>query len=301
MPFSRYFIWTAAFSTQKRITPWHGPIKPDVQAAEYKEIYDFTKYLLTTYNDTGKTFFLGNWEGDWMLLMSVPEFATSVTKGKLDAPPDAVQGMIDWGITRQRAVDDAKRDTQHKNVQVYYYIEANLVQKSVKQGRVSVASAVLPAVNPDFVSYSSYDSTNPDKDMEHDLPAALDFMQSKLKPKPGLPDKRVFIGEYGAPTVLFTPEKQAQRVREVSAAAIKWGTPYVIYWELYNNELTDDKQQRGFWLIDDKDVKQPSYYTFQNYYADAKAYVAEFISKNKRQPSDKEFQRYAYTWLTTKH
>jgi hypothetical protein len=302
MPFSRYFIWTTAFSTHGKVTPWRGHVKPEVLAAEYKEIYDFTRYLLTTYNGTGKSFYLGNWEGDWMLLSGVPGRDDPKMKSKINVPPDAIVGMIDWATTRQRAVDDAKRDVPHQNVQVWYYVEANHVLKSIHEGRISVSSSVLGPVNPDFVSFSSYDATNADRDLNRDLPDALNYMQSKLKPKPGLPEKRVFIGEYGAPARSYSPQGQADRIREVSAAAIKWGTPFVLYWELYNNEKKKDSgEQAGFWLIDDKGVKQPAYYMYQHYYADASRFVAEFTAKNSRPPSDKEFQTYAYKWLTTKH
>jgi hypothetical protein len=136
--------------------------------------------------------------------------------------------------------------------------------------------------------------------LNHDLPAALDFMQSRLKPKPGLPEKRVFIGEFGAPARSYNPQQQSDRIREVSAVAIKWGTPFVLYWELYNNEMSGPNQT-GFWLIDDKNVKQPAYFMYQHYFAEAKTFVADFTAKNKRQPTDKEFQNYAYKWLTSKH
>jgi hypothetical protein len=297
MPFSRYFLWASAFSTEGKVTPWHGHMKPEVLAAEYKEMFELTAYLLKTYDGTGKTFFLGNWEGDWMLLSGAPK---KEKHGDEDVNPDAPQGMIDWGLVRQKAVDDAKKATPHKDVQVWYYMEENGTQKFLKQGRTSVASAVVPYVNPDFVSCSCYHSTNQDKDLNHDLPAALDFMQSRLKPKPGLPEKRVFIGEFGAPARSYNSQQQSDRIREVSAAAIKWGTPFVLYWELYNNEMSGPNQT-GFWLIDDKNVKQPAYFMYQHYFADAKAFVADFSAKNKRQPTDKEFQNYAYKWLTSKH
>jgi hypothetical protein len=296
MPFSRYFLWTDCFSTYKKITPWHGHMNPAILAAEYKEVYDFTHYLLTTYNGTGKIFYLGNWEGDWLLLSGAP---AKEKHGDEDVNPDAPQGMIDWGVTRQRAVDDARRDTPHKNVEVWYYIEANHVLKSIHDGKISVASSVLQAVNPDYVSFSSYDATNKNKDLNRDLPDALNYMQSKLKPKPGLPEKRVFIGEFGAPARSYSPDAQAQRIREVSAAAIKWGTPFVLYWQLYTSKVKeDDSQLAGFWLIDNHGIKQPAFYLYQHYFADAKAYVADFEKKNKRKPNEQEFQSFAYKWFT---
>jgi hypothetical protein len=294
MPFNNYIIWTYAFSTYNKTFPWHGHMKNETLRAEYQEMYDLTKYLLTTYNGTGKTFYLGNWEGDWHLNSGAPP---AKPNWETDPNPDAPQGMVDWLMARQRAIDDAKRNTPHKDVQVWFYVEACFVQKSIKQGRPSVASAVIPYVNPDFVSYSSYDSTNPDKDLHHDLPAALDYLQSKLKPKPGLSGKRVFVGEYGVQAHQFSPKQQEERMRDVIATAIKWGTPFVLYWQLYDNEMRG-KDPAGFWLINDKNEKQPAYYTYQRYYAAAKQYVADFENKSKRKPDDVEFQKWAYKWLT---
>jgi len=299
MPFSRYFMWVYAFSTAGKIFPLHGPIKPEILQSEYSEVYDLTKYLLTTYNGTGKTFYLGSWEGDWQLIAGAhPEVKDMEKRRAVDPLPDSPQAMASWASTRQRAIDDARRDTPHHDVEVWYYVEANMVQKSIREGRVSVASALVPLVNPDFVSYSAYDSTDPDKDLHNDLPKALDYMQSKLKPKPGLPQKRVFVGEFGAPTLHYTAQQQDARVRDVIATAAQWGTPFVLYWQLYNNELEPDGSPRGFWLIDDKGVKQPVYFTLQHYYADARAYAAHFESVHKRKPTDAELRAFACSWFS---
>jgi hypothetical protein len=295
MPFSRYFIWTYAYSTNGNLWPWHGHMQQNVLDKEYTEIYDLTRYLLTTYNDTGKMFFVGNWEGDWHLIAGAKQ---AVPKWETEVNPDAPQGMVDWLTVRQKAVDDAKRDTPHRNVQVWFYVEANLVQRSVKQNRISVASKVIPFVNPDYVSYSSYDSTNPDKDLHHDLPAALDYLQSRLKPKPGLLQKRVFVGEYGVMAHDFNPQQQDARMRDVIITSIQWGVPFVLYWQLYDNE-TRGADPAGFWLINNKNVKQPAYFTYQHYYADAKEFVAGFEQKNNRLPSDAEFRSFALKWFTT--
>ena len=60
LPYKTIFFWA------------HGTIKPRYfkeRHAEilYKEFYDFTKYLLTQYNNSGKVFMIGNWEGDWLM------------------------------------------------------------------------------------------------------------------------------------------------------------------------------------------------------------------------------------------
>lgn len=296
MPFGHYVMWTYAFSTHRKVTPWHGHMKKELLESEYQEIFDLAQYLYTTYSGTGKSFYIGNWEGDWHLLSGSPK---KKHKWEQDVNPDAPQGMIDWLSTRQRAIDDARRQVPHRDVQVYFYVETNLVQKSIKQNRISVASAVLPEVNPDFVSYSSYDSTNPDKNLHRDLPAALDYMQSRLKPKPGLPEKRVFVGEYTSLAKKFTPAQQDANMRDIIATAIKWGTPFVLYWELYNNVNPKPGASQGCWLIDDKGVKQPVYYTYQAFDKDARAYVTSALRNSGHVPSTTEFQAFAYKWFTS--
>lgn len=290
MPFADYFIWTYCFSTYHHVTPWHGRMKPEVLAEEYREIYDLTKYLLTTYSGSGKTFYLGNWEGDWHLLGGAPDDH----KPKWERTPnaDAVPGMIDWINTRQKAVDDAKRDTPHHDVQVYHYLEVNLVQKGIK-GQRCVTRDVLPHTPVDFVSYSSYDSLQ--KDIARDLPAALDFIAAQMPPKAGVTGRRVFIGEYGFGNL--GPEAENAQALRVMKAGLTWGCPFVLFWELYDNEVAKEGRIRSFWLIDDHGTRQPLYDTHQHFYEQARAYVDAFEKKEGHPPDAATFDRQALQFL----
>jgi hypothetical protein len=279
MPFAYYVLWVYPF------TPgwWDKGFAAADQQKEYQEVHDFACHLLKTYSGSGKTFFLGHWEGDWHLRQG---YDTSTDES---VTPAAIQGMIDWLNVRQRAVDHAKRDTPHDGVEVYSYCEVNLVRLAM-QGRRSVTNDVLPKTNVDYVSYSSYDSGI-------DLKPALDYIESKLPPKPGLNGKRVFLGEYGFPTIHNTPAQQDERSRQVMCAGLEWGCPFVLYWELFNNEVDKDGKQRGFWLIDDQGVKQPVYLTHQRYYERARRYVADFRQREGRLPTATEFGKVAVTFL----
>lgn len=113
MPFAHYLLWAYAKNAPG------GQFRAQNYPAQYKEIYDLTRTLLQNYNGTGKTFYLGNWEGDWHLLHDY--------NAAYVPTPDEIQDMIGWVNTRQKAVDDAKRDTPHKNVRVFYYLEVNRV------------------------------------------------------------------------------------------------------------------------------------------------------------------------------
>lgn len=280
MPFSNYLLWAYPLAADGR-----GRFRPDTRDAEYREMYDLTRALLQSYNGTGKTFYLGNWEGDWHLTHMDPKYAPT---------SEEIANMTGWANTRQKAVDDAKRDTPHTGVQVYYYLEVNRVVDAI-DGKSRLTNAVLPHASVDFVSYSAYDSLG--GDIGVDLPKALDYIQSQLPPKPGIAGRRVFIGEYGFPAEGRTPAQQDTLSRQVMRAGLAWGCPFVLYWEMFNNEVTEDGRQRGFWLIDNKNTKQPAYFTHQRFYAQAKRYVVAFQKAHGRTPSRAEFSKAAVRWL----
>ncbi|MFH4967539.1 hypothetical protein V8G61_04965 [Gaetbulibacter sp. M240] len=301
MDFKFYHIWTYGFS---QYTPEPLGEKDDTaqikfidgfpkeyQEALYKEIFEFTSYLLKTYNDTGKVFYLGNWEGDWHLRSDYDR----------DKPVNmkTLAGMTQWAKTRQQAIDDAKKATAHKNVQVYHYIEVNLVRKAINNPDAKVvANSIVNEVNPDYVSYSSYDATNPYKTentLKKNLQHSLSFLESQLKPKAGLPEgKRVWIGEYGNPSAIYNDEEQNKRSIWTIKAALEWGTPFILYWEMYNNEIKSDTgEQVGYWLIDDKGKKQPIWYTHHEFYKESKSFVRNYAEKNNKLPSFDTFRKKA--------
>ena len=278
MPFGDYILWAYPLGKDHE--------KRNETASRDEEIYDLCRHLLAAYSGTRKTFYLGHWEGDWEL---------RGIGSHEDPTPKRIANKIRWLNLRQKAVDDAKRDTPHAGVEVFCYAEANLVRDAM-QGRPAMANDVIPHTQIDFVSYSSYDTSN-GKNAEVDVPKALDYIESKLPPKPAIKGKRVWIGEYGYPACNFSPQEQEARSRRLIKTALQWGCPFVLYWEMYNNEVDKDGKQRGFWLIDDKGVKQPVYYTHQRFCQWARGYVAEFASTAHRLPSFDEYRKKAVEFL----
>ena len=275
MPFTHFFIWAYPFTPHGSA----GMFKKAEADLEYREMYDLAAHLLRTYSGTGKAFYLGHWEGDWHLR---PHFDP-----KKPFPDHFADNFIAWLTIRQKAIDDAKRDTPHENVSVWHYTEVNLVEPFLKGGQC-LTNDILPQVDVDFVSYSCYDSLQ--RVVRDDLFATLNHIESKLKPKAGIQGKRVFIGEYGFPARRYTPAIQNEKSLEAMIAAIEWGCPFVLYWELYDNEGTTEKPG-GFWLIDEGNQKQPVWHTHQRYFEWARQYVRE------HSPSDAEFRSAAVTWL----
>lgn len=283
MPFANFQLWAEPFAS----TSWKEGLSKEHAELEYQEMHTLAAHLLKTYSGSGKTFYLGHWEGDNLLRGGISKEADA------KMTPQRVQGMIDWLNVRQRAVDDAKRDTPHQNVQVWHYTELNHPTISMRESRPTLVNEVLPHVAVDFVSYSAYDVTNVPKAKE--IKAVLDYIESKLMPKAGIPGRRVFIGEYGYSVFHngkphHSPEEQNRLSLITIQAALEWGCPFILYWELYNNELEPDGRQRGFWMIDDKGVKQPVYETHRRYYEWARQFVNTAVARTGKPPAEVAFR-----------
>ncbi len=295
MPFDFYLFWAYPFGPQGAKINWRDGLSEEERDWEYKEIHELTVYLLKTFSGTGKTFYLGHWEGDWSLMGS--PYSPKRT------PSDKnIQGMIDWLNLRQDAVEAAKTETPHNDVQVYHYTEVNLARKAIEGGR-TVTNDVLPKTRVDYVSYSCYDSLAAYRNKSLDekgraqalrtqLQESLDYIESKL-PAKDVPGKRVFLGEYGfALRGVGSPQEQDKAARIAASAGLEWGCPFVLYWAMYGNE-----NGRGFWLIDDKGEKQPVYETHRRFLEHARDYVSEYRREHGTNPSPSQYSKRAITWL----
>lgn len=297
MPFQHYVLWT--YEMPDPVTGKKVSFRDGLDEWERKRIHDefygLTKYLLEHYNKSGKVFLLGHWEGDWTLLGDLPH------KPESEPTQDSIEGMIQWLNVRQAAIDEAKKDTPHEGVNVFHYTEVNLAVKAMRGG-ATVTTKVLPFTTVDFVSYSSYDGTSPAKDnrkaMEELLLPLLDYIESNLPPK-DIAGKRVWLGEYGLPNdnVSIDTRLQDSASRTVVATALKWGCPYALYWEMYNNEITKDGKHKGYWLITDQGNKVPLFETHQKFLEKAKTFISQTREKTGSVPSQETFNRQAVDWL----
>jgi lysophospholipase L1-like esterase len=255
MPFARTLLWAHGTTSGD----WRRPATTAQLSNAYTELRDCAEHLLRTYNGSGRSFYLGNWEGDWLL---------TPPPGDVDPSSEMVVSMIERLRQRQRAVDDAIAAVPHDDVNVYHYLEINRVQDAMSGERKRMVSHVLPHVAVDLVSYSAYDSTN--AEAPRLLSAALDYIERQHVPTPRAVEhfgKRVFIGEYGFPALKHGDALQEERSREVMKIAIHWGCPLVLYWEMYNNEIDEQGRQRGYWLVDDQNRTTSAFTTHERYCA----------------------------------
>jgi hypothetical protein len=255
-------LFAKPFTTFILEVTWRVPITDFVDGmtaeeieVEQEQMYDLTRYLLTTYAGTGKTFVLQNWEGDHLL-----------RRGLADGEdPDRVRvrGMITWLNARQAGVNQARRDFEREGVTVAHAVEVNLLRQAMA-GKVTVTNNVVPLTRADLYSYSSWDvQFNPDE-----LVRALDYLAAKAPDSALYGSRNVYLGEYGAAKDHIADEAdRAAVIRELSEAAVGWGARWVVYWQLYCNEPArvytterpTNQDLRGFWLIRPDGLKARMY------------------------------------------
>ena len=71
--------------------------------------------------------------------------------------------------------------------------------------------------------------------------------------------------------------------------AIEGGCPYVLHWQLYDNEF-ENGEYNGFWLIDNHGVKQPFYFALKDYFSAARSYVKSQEQKTGSVPDAESFR-----------
>jgi hypothetical protein len=250
LPFSHYFLW---FRSSRQ---WVTGMTPSFRDEEYKATYHFAKQLLGDPALAGKSFFFGHWEGDWYLL------GEGNGDGNAEPTEVGIAGMVEWLNIRQKAVDDAKKEFPQSQVKVYTYAEVNRVRDWMTRKKKRMVNTVLPKIDVDYISYSAYDVQ---QERQEVINATLDYIQSQLRPRPQIPGKRVFIGEFGMPLQGKTLDDQNRLNKQFIAKFAAWGTPFMIYWSMYETKRNMTPYHK-LAVIDENNSKTPFYYTLQEFY-----------------------------------
>ena len=247
-PFTTYILMVTSLGRDDGY--WRDGISAEQEADERKQFHELTRYLLTTYEGTGKTFVLQHWEGDWLIRGS---FNAKI------APTDlAIDSMVKWLNARQAGVNQARRERGEHGVHVYHAAEVNRVVESMTDGLPNLVNKVLPRVKLDLVSYSAWDSATSHHADPNVLRDALDFIAAHSPDSAAFGARNVYLGEFGMPESRFSIEQIRAAIPNAVTTALDWGCPYVVYWQLYCNELKDPKTRlpvqrndavKGFWLI----------------------------------------------------
>jgi hypothetical protein len=246
-PFTTYIL--VAYGFGRDMHYWRHGVSPAEADDEARQFEALTRHLLTTYVGTGKTFVIQHWEGDW------------AARGHFDAKrapsAETLQGMVRWLNARQEGVDRARRAVAARDVHVFHAAEVNRVADAMA-GMATVTNDVVPRTHCDLYSYSSYDSLADDGGKT--LRVALDYIAAKAPDSPAFGARNVYVGEFGVPENERGTEKTVAILRGTIETALDWGCPYVVYWEVYDNERrasapaaaagpVREESCRGFWLV----------------------------------------------------
>lgn len=252
-PFTTYILVVTSLGRDEGY--WRKGITDEQKKDEQRQFYELAKYLLTQYKGTGKIFVLQHWEGDWLVRGNY--------KGDVEPASTALANMVEWLSARQAGVNQARKEVGQQGVRVYHAAEVNRVVQSMRTGFANVVNKVLPHTQLDLVSYSSWDSATEHYSDPKVFRDALDFIAANAPDSPDFGNRNVYIGEFGMPENVYSLEKVQTAIPNAVRTALDWGCPYVVYWELYCNELKDPTakpsvagsndyspdQVRGFWLI----------------------------------------------------
>lgn len=284
----------------KAPSPYQGLNPADAQKI-YDEIYDLTVYLLQTYSGSGKSFYIGNWEGDWML-SSIGDYVDQ------NILPERLQAMIDWSIIRQEAIDDAKAATAHSDVNVWFYLEGNKMDWA-RDGQICVANTVIPAMPKlDFISFSAYSihKTNGFTADESRMHSDLDILQALIdaKPDPSISGSRLIIGEYGfqfgntGRFADFTAHAQEHVASARNFFSWQGGTlRFLLQWQFYSRQVTDAGVPYEMCQIDQQGALRPLYYMHENFYSGMREWLEGYYAIKGSLPMDREYADEAYRQL----
>ena len=260
-PFDTYVITTYSIgipSGGDGTEYWLNGMSAAQKTAEQASFYNLAKYLMTTYNGTGKTFSLENWEGDWAL-----RDGAGHTAGKHDGTPTQAeaQGMIDWFNAREAGIQQARAELAGKtNVNVYGTVEVNRVVDAEQNKEMTVTNNVLPFTDVDYASYSSYDTQQVTGTGSTSFSTAVNYIASHLPSTAvnGQNTHSVYVGEFGLAEDTAGTSAVNSMMNNVINTVQADGMPCALYWEVYSNELKagqtgpvngNDAAVNGFYFV----------------------------------------------------
>jgi hypothetical protein len=293
LPLTDYKFWVSTFA----VPSWQNQLdanglRPGRANQIYTEVYNMVAHLLTTYSGSGKRFFIGNWEGDWMLSGSFRDDPNTI-------PQNRIQGMIDWANIRQKAVDDAKAATPHSDVEVWFFLEMNKADW-MREGLPCVANSVIPAMPKlDMISISSYsvhkDGGEPAANSR--IHADFDQVQALIdaKPETSITGSRLMIGEYGW---TYGVDKYsgladfAQVHLTTLRSYLSWpgGTfRFILQWQFFNEAVSDNGNSKEMSQIGPDNDLRPLYFLHENFYRSMRRWVDDFYTRTGNLPSERAY------------
>ena len=134
--------------------------------------------------------------------------------------------------------------------------------------------------------------------MLEQIPKSLDYIQSKME-RPVSERKGVFVGEFGFPlAVVKTQEAQVTLSKSFIQASVEWGCPFILYWQIYENEANEGENGRGQGLIDNAGRKTLLHNFLREFLKESNAFVVKSEGQKEDLPTETEYRRFAVQLLS---
>lgn len=259
MGFSTFVITAHSFTNE----PWinthpRGALGAGRYASEKAEFYDLAKHLLQTYQGTGRTFILKNWEGDWLMNENYEAYYQ----------PDAtqVQAFRDWVNARHEGVIQARTELAAlTGVRVLTAAEFTMVDHA-RLERPCWLRDVLSGADSDLMSYSSWQTiaSTPTVNLRRKILEDIAFIRSH----PSAQGRDLIIAEYGFKETLFADS--GNRTDIASRAFLDAAIPLAFYWEILDNECQNGQPDPpgvcpGLGLYRSDGSKAPAWYALSDF------------------------------------
>jgi hypothetical protein len=184
-----------------------------------QEYTDFAKYLATF---SGKTFIISNWEGDNDVYCGA---AFGASASGCPNSQQNLEGFKKWINARTAGIKSSGAGN------VFSAVEFNIVRDLKDRGLPSVLYDVVPNVNADYFSYSSYESINAlysgddGSQLKTDITAIKNVLSTSGKNSGNL-----IIGEFGFDQ--GSREEIKNKLQTVAGIAAGSGVKYSFIWNL---------------------------------------------------------------------
>lgn len=227
------------------------------------EYYDFTKYLLTTYRTSAKTFAvmpmvtMDRW-------LSGRDFEEDDSPGECTvtdtAPQNRIDNMIAYFSTISSAMRQAKQDAGASQTKVYLTCEVNSVICPMELPAVKAAiNSVIPNVGCDLVGYAGYElrTISYNRNDPNLIDRTLDYMATKTPNHPDFGNKNIVISEIGLQEQRATDSMFTWFTETFIPEVLSWGVPHIQLWALgscrtYNPgpaEQSNPNDCPGMWMF----------------------------------------------------
>jgi hypothetical protein len=245
LPFQTIFLTTEPMGPSAATT-WRVKQQTPFTQSEldlaYREYYDLTRYLATTYTGSGKRFIYQTPnEMDWQMLTRIDL--------SLDPSDQQIANAVTYWNNVQRAVDDARRDQPPVGMNVYHGCEVNLLKKAMAGGKTATNN-VLPQTHCDLYGYSSWDTADNQADTFVD---ALAYLAAKAPDSAAFGAANVYVSELGVAEQDLGTAAASALLAKRRSQALAFGVPYVLYWQVYDGgcKMRDPRRNSqcpGLWL-----------------------------------------------------